>query len=186
MLFNDPKHRGPITRGPYIHYNGGPRNVNRIRLIVIHDAEGANAKAVASWGAGGQRNASWHYVVDDDNLIQQVKDDVVAWAAPGANSTGLQLELCGFAHWSKLEWFRHQDTLKRAAWQVARWCHAYGIPAVWLTPAQVKGGYEGLTTHVDVNKAYGGSDHSDPGPNFPRSYFLFLVKRRLKWLREGR
>lgn len=186
MLWNDPKHRGPITRGPYIAYNGGARSPAAIRLVVIHDAEGGIAKNVASWGASGQRNASWHYVVDDTHLIQQVKDDVIAWTAPGTNRDGLQLEICGFARWSKLEWYRHQSTLKRAAWQVARWCDRYGIPARWLTDAQLLGGGEGLTTHAQASRVYGGSDHTDPGPNFPKGYFLFLVQRRLKWLRQGR
>lgn len=186
MTWNDPKHRGPIERGPYIPYNGGTRPESRIRLIVIHDAEGGNAKGVASYGASGQRNASWHMTVDDDHLIRQLSDNIVAWAAPGANSDGLQLELCGYARWSKLDWFRHRGTLKRAAWQTARWCHDHGIPARWLTVAQLKNGSQGITTHVDVNAAFHGSDHTDPGPGFPRAYFMYLVNRRLKWIRQGK
>jgi N-acetyl-anhydromuramyl-L-alanine amidase AmpD len=185
MLFNDPKHRGPITRGPYIAYNGGLRPDSAISLIVVHDAEGANAKNVAAWGAGGQRNASWHFVVDDTHLIRQVPDNVIAWTAPGTNKTGLQIEICGFARWSKLTWYRHQSTLKRAAWQVARWCHEYDIPARYMTDAQLANGYIGITFHAQATRVFGGS-HTDPGPNFPYSYFLFLVKRRLKWLRQGR
>lgn len=183
----DQKHRGPVTQGPYISYNGGHRPVSQIRLIVIHDAEGANAKGVAAYGASGQKNASWHMTVDDNWLIQQLPDNVIAWAAPGANRDGLQLELCGFASWKKLDWFKHQGTLKRAAWQVARWAVAYDIPARWLTTKQLQDGVtEGITTHVDVNKAFKGSDHTDPGPGFPRGYFLFLVKRRIGWIKAGK
>lgn len=187
MLWNDPKHRGPIERGPRIAYNGGARHPSSIRLIVIHDAEGANAKGVASYGASGQRNASWHMTVDDNHLIQQLEDDVIAWAAPGANRDGLQLELCGYARWSKLDWYRHQATLKRAAWQVARWCVKYKIPVRWLSTKQLRDEVsEGITTHVDVNRAFRGSDHTDPGKGFPRAYFLYLVKRRVKWLKQGK
>lgn len=185
MVWNDPKHRGPITRGPYIPYNGGRRPESRIRLIVIHDAEGSSAMNTASWGAT-QRNASWHMVVDNTHLIRQLDDNIIAWAAPGANSDGLQLELCGFARWKRLDWFRHQATLKRAAWQVARWCHEHGIPARYLTDKQVRGGSRGITTHVQVNRVYRRSDHTDPGPNFPYGYFMLLVKRRLKWIKQGR
>lgn len=186
MIWNDPKHRGPITRGPYIAYNGGPRPDSAIRLVVLHDAEGSSAKNTAAWGAGGQRNASWHYIVDNDHLIQQVPDNVIAWAAPGANKDGLQLEICGFAKWSRKMWFTHQATLKRAAWQVARWCVEYGIPARYMTDAQLGNGYMGITSHVQVNRVYKGSDHSDPGPNFPYGYFLWLVKRRIGWIKQGR
>lgn len=187
MIWKDPKHRGPITRGPYIAYNGGFRNPALIRVIVIHDAEGSNAKNVASWGASGQRNASWHYVVDDTHLIQQVPDSKIAWTAPGANRDGLNIEICGFARWSRLQWFRRQATLKRAAWQVARWCVEHNIPARWLTDAQLRNrASEGLTTHAQCSRVFRGSNHTDPGPNFPRGYFLWLVKRRIKWLKAER
>jgi N-acetylmuramoyl-L-alanine amidase CwlA len=186
MIWNDPKHRGPITHGPHISYNGGYRPESKIRLVVIHDAEGANAKGVAAYGASGQKNASWHMTVDDDYLIRQLPDNMVAWAAPGANNDGLQLEICGYARWSKLTWYRHQATLKRAAWQTARWCFDHGIPARYLTDSQLSKGYEGITFHAQVSHVYRGSDHTDPGPNFPKRYFLFLVQRRLKWIKQGR
>jgi hypothetical protein len=186
LTWKDPKHRGPVKHGPYISYNGGSRPESRIRLVVIHDAEGSTAAGVAAYGASGQRNASWHATVDDKEVIVQLPDNIVAWAAPGANTDGLQLELCGYARWSKLTWYRHQSTLKRAAWHTARWCVEHNIPPKWVTDKGLKNGDLGLTSHVQVNRVYKGSDHPDPGKGFPYGYFQYLVQRRVKWLKEER
>lgn len=192
MLWNDPKHRGPVERGPAYTYVGGYRSPAEIRVIVIHDTEGSarafptqpSARAIARWGAGA-KTASWHFVVDENVLIRCVPDDIVAWTAPGANGDGLNIEICGYARWSKFQWFKHQATLKRAAWQVARWCVLYNIPPRWLSDRQLRDGVsEGLVTHAQVSEVFKKSDHSDPGPNFPKGYFLWLVKRRIKWLRR--
>ncbi len=184
-FWRDPKHRGPVKIGPFIPYNGGTRNAKTVTHVVIHDTEGGGSAAnVASWGAT-QRNASWHVVVDDRCVIRQLPDNVIAWGAPGANETGLQCEMLGFARWTTKMWFTHQDTLKRAAWQTARWCVAHDIPVRWLTDAQLRADAKGLTYHAQVSRVFRGSDHTDPGPNFPKSYFLLLVKRRVAWLKAG-
>jgi N-acetylmuramoyl-L-alanine amidase. len=181
----DKKHQGPVIVGPYIPYNGGVRPVSDIKLVVIHDTEGGgSAKNVAAWGAT-QRNASWHVVVDNDCVVRQLPDNIVAWGAPPCNDEGLQCEIVGFASWSKLQWFKNQSSLKRAAWQTARWCVGHDIPARWLTDAQLKAGAKGLTYHAQVSRVFDESDHTDPGKNFPFGYFLFLVKRRVKWLKAS-
>lgn len=179
----DKRHEGPVIRGPYIPYNGGVRDVKDIKYVVIHDTEGGgSAKNVAAWGAT-QRNASWHVVVDNNCVVRQLPDNIVAWGAPPANSEGLQCEILGFASWSKLTWFKNQSSLKRAAWQTARWCKAHNIPARWLTDAELKRGLKkGITYHAQVSRVFGLSTHTDPGKNFPRGYFMFLVRRRLNWL----
>lgn len=179
----DSKHRGPVQIGPRCKHDGGLRSASQIQYVVVHDAEGASAKGVANYGATTPTVVSWHVTCDDSVLIRCLPDLVIAWAAPPCNTSGLQLELCGFARWSKLEWYRHQATLKRGAWQVARWCKLYGLPVRWLTDAELASGkHEGIVTHAQVSRVYGKSDHSDPGRNFPSRYFMYLVRRRRKWL----
>lgn len=74
------------------------------RHITIHetgnDKKGANALVHARLQArGNERGASWHYQVDDGDLIyQSVPDDEVAWAAGDGkgegNMGGIQIEIC--------------------------------------------------------------------------------------------
>lgn len=179
----DAKHRKPVQIGPRCRHDGGTRYSTQIEYIVIHDAEGASAQGVANYGATTPRVVSWHVTCDDKILIRCLPDLVIGWAAPGANRNGLQLELCGYASWSKLTWYRHQSTLKRGAWQVAKWCKAYSIPARWLTDAELRNGNrDGIVTHAQVSRVFGLSDHTDPGKGFPSRYFMHLVRRRLGWL----
>jgi hypothetical protein len=185
MRWTDPKHRGPVVNGPRAKHDSGARNPSTIRLVVMHDTEGGTARSVAAYFASASSAASTHWVVDDKEAIRCLPDDVIPWGAPGANRDGIHIEQCGWARWTLKEWFVHQSTLKRSAWVAARACVRYGIPVRWLTDKQLAGGVaEGLTYHAQVSRVFRGSDHSDPGPNFPRGYFLRLVKRRVGWIKS--
>lgn len=187
MSLPDSTHNGPCTYIP-ARWNGGLRTKDE-RVVVIHTTESGpkSARAVANYFAGlpSTKKVSSHKIVDLDECITSVKDDYIAWTAPGTNSDGLQLEICARASYSKLDWFKNQAALKRSAWVVANWCIKYSIPASFISVADLKNGKKGLTTHADASKAYGGSDHWDPGPNFPKGYFQFLVRRRIGWLKAS-
>lgn len=181
----DSRHLKPVVFGPRCRWDGGPRRASSLEYIVIHDAESPSdaAQGVANYGARTPTKVSWHVVVDDNILICQLPDLVTSWTAPPLNQNGLHIELCGRAAYSRLEWYRHQGTLKRAAWQVAKWCKVHKIPPTWLSDAQLDEGEErGIVTHAQVSRVFKMSTHSDPGPNFPMSYFMLLVRRRLGWL----
>lgn len=168
------------------HYT--PGRIKKVRLIVMHDMEAPNkpttAEHVAAWFAGSSApQASAHYCVDVDSVVQCVHHCDTAWGAPGANADGLQIELAGYASETAAQW-TDQDgrrELALAAQIVASMCRTFGIPAVHLTPEQVKAGVaKGLCGHVDVTHAFatpGG--HTDPGPNFPWATFLAMVKAEL-------
>jgi len=184
VTLRDAKHQRPVINGPRCRNHGPRRALSTIRVIVIHDAEAPSngATGVANYGATTGTAVSWHVVVDDNKAFRQLPDGIVSWTAPGCNYDGLHIEQCGYARYSKLDWFRHQATLKRAAWIVAKWCRLYKIPPVWLTDEGLRAGKRGLVTHAQVSRVYKRSDHTDPGPNYPRGYFALLVRRRIGWL----
>jgi len=62
--------------------------------------------------------------------------------------------------------------LALAAAKCGKWAWQYRIPGRWLTIAELRAGKRGYTTHVDVNAAFQGGTHWDPGPHFPRDWFL--------------
>ena len=154
-----------------------------IRLIVIHTMEVPETNSVAeSVGrafADPARRVSAHVGVDTDSTVRYVSDDDTAWAAPGANADGLQIELAGRAGQTTGQWADapSRAILERAAQQVATWCRAYGIPPLWLTDAQLADGKtRGIIGHADASRVFKLSDHTDPGPAFPRASFLARVK----------
>jgi hypothetical protein len=61
-------------------------------------------------------------------------------------------------------------------------CNLFGIPAKFITADGLKTNMEGITTHAEVTKAFGGT-HTDPGPLWPRWLFMRLVRGYLTRLR---
>lgn len=166
------------------HYR--PNRRAAVRLVVVHDMEApeksATAENVAAWFAGSNApEASAHDCIDNDSVVPCVRDEDEAWAAPGANRDGIQLELAGYAAQNLDEWLDvyGRALLDNAAQRTAARCVKYGLPIRRLSPAQVKDGVsKGICGHIDVTRAFPelGTGHVDPGSGFPWSYFLALVR----------
>jgi hypothetical protein len=100
-----------------------------------------------------------------DNLVPY---DRAAWTLRNGNSRSDNLELCGFAAWSRSEWLNnHQGMLNNAAAWIRSRCQARGIPIRKLDPAAVSRGEAGVIGHVDYSNGTHDGDHWDPGPGFP-------------------
>jgi hypothetical protein len=120
-----------------------------------------------------------HNCVDADSIVQCVPDRDVAFAAPGANSNGIQIELSGFARQTAVDWGDAFSvaTLARAAGLVARILRENKIACAYVDWATLKrGGARGITTHDDVSRAWRQSDHTDPGKGFPMTAFVEAVR----------
>src|SRR4051812_19382269 len=82
---------------------------NAIDLIVVHTMEApekpGTAENVADWFAGATApQASAHYCIDADSIVQTVRDEDIARHAPGANHNGIGLEHAGFARFTVGDW----------------------------------------------------------------------------------
>jgi hypothetical protein len=156
-----------------------------INHIVIHTMENPEkpgaAENVALWMAGKNAPAaSAHYFIDLDSVIQGVRDQDVAWHAPGVNSTGIGLEHSGFAKQTPEEWddLPSRAILSLSAKLSAILAQRYDIPLVWLTPAELANKKRGFCTHADASQAFPGPGrtHWDPGPNFPKTGYMAMVQ----------
>lgn len=162
-------------------YIGVKRTVP-VRLVVIHDAEFPEvlygAKGVAKYFQRLDKPSSAHICVDNQEVIQCVKDSYVAWAAPGANHDGIQIELVGYQKQTREGWLDNYSlgVLALGADATAQYCLKYGLPAVWLTNDELKAGKAGVVSHAQVSDVYQQSDHTDPGLNFPRRLFISMVQ----------
>jgi N-acetyl-anhydromuramyl-L-alanine amidase AmpD len=167
--------------------NCGPARPNqKIDLCVIHTMEAAErpgtARNVAMWFGGLTKaaapQASAHYCLDAADTIQCVKEDVVAWAAPGANKNGIHIEHAGYAAQTPIQWgdAYSQAVLERSAQLAADICKRHAIPIVRLSVADLQAGKRGLCGHIDITNAFNhGKGHTDPGPNFPWDAYIAMV-----------
>lgn len=166
---------------PARHYTRG--RIRTVRLIVIHTMESAEkpgtARAVAQWFAGDDApQASAHWCIDADEAIPCVDEADTAWAAPGANADGVQLEHSGRAGQRAAGWADaySRAVLARSAQVAARSAARWRIPIQHLTDAQLAAGAAGFVGHDQVTRVYRRSDHTDPGPDFPWAAYLQMVR----------
>jgi N-acetyl-anhydromuramyl-L-alanine amidase AmpD len=158
-----------------------------IDVLVIHTMENKetsdSAENIANWFAGASApEASAHYCIDATSVVQCVRDDDVAWHAPGANHDGIGFEHAGMAKQTGRAWEDDfsRAMLERSAKLVAEKCAEYSIPPVWLYPDDLQAGRRGITSHDNVSKAFQRSTHWDPGEGFNIQRYLRMVRQNLR------
>lgn len=153
---------------------GGPRPVSGLRGVCLHTTEsapGASAQDVTNYQINSQ-TGSYNVMVDDHTTILQNTDSWRVWAS-GNQGNDILVHLCFVARasWSRAEWLSHDAMLRNGAKVTADWCRKYGWPARWVNVWNLPG----ITTH-DATRAWGGTSHTDPGPNFPHDVFCRIVQ----------
>lgn len=175
--------------GPAKFY--GDKTNKPIRRLVIH-------ATVSPCVAGGAVNvahyfredvvrpSSAHYIVDPSEAVQVVYDSWVAYHAP-PNAHSLGLELCDPMTGPAERWkdLNHRRMLRRAARLTAQLCLAYDIPPRKIGPAMLRENRKGVCGHVDVARAFGQSDHTDPGVDFPWRAFMAQVRCEYETIRAS-
>ncbi|HKB39858.1 MAG TPA: N-acetylmuramoyl-L-alanine amidase [Gemmataceae bacterium] len=168
---------GPLTRKPFPSPNYSSRGGAKVRLIVIHTAEGATTiESLGSYFANPSVDASSHVGIDDKLGVvgEYVKRDGKAWTQASANPVCISVELCGFAKWSASEWNKHPNMLENCARWIAEEARQFGIPITKLTASQAQGSGKGVCQHADLG-AWGGG-HWDCGNAFPLDSVLDRAK----------
>lgn len=163
-------------------HDSGARGDNPVLWIVLHSTEGSTAAGAAAWFHNPDSLGSTQVVVDAVDKWRCVPDDVIAWAASGANTNGIHLEFAGFAAWKRFQWLRpsYRKALKNGADVVASWVVKYGIPMKWVKPAGLHNRTKGVVFHYEVSTAFHETTHTDPGRGFPKRTFKRMVRKELR------
>ena len=162
------------------HY--GSERTHPINLIVIHTMEWAErnntAEDCAAWFQNPASTGSAHYCVDNNSVVQCVRDENEAWGAPGVNYRAIHIEHAGYASQTRVYWTDKYSTemLCRSAQLAAGLCSRYSIQAKHLSNSELSNGLSGFVGHnqcTEVFETPGG--HTDPGCNFPWDIYIDLV-----------
>lgn len=155
---------------------GRARNTLGIKGIAIHTTEnGRNTRAedVAQYQIDSE-SGSYHVLADSTGKrLRENTDDWQTWSTGNqGNDILLHLSFVARASWTRAQWLAEEKMLRAGATVCAYWCNKYGFPIEY--DAKI-GTLPGITTH-DATRAWGGTDHTDPGPNFPWDVFIQYVK----------
>lgn len=169
-----------MTGFPAGHYREG--RLGDVDLAVIHTAEvTVDRFQLARSMAHSDRPVSCHSIVDHQGRLDVLPFTDTAYAAPGANADGDQLEICGLASWSRSTWLStaHKGLVEQAARWTAERVKARRLPVALLDADDLKADRRGITTHAAVSAAFRRSSHTDPGKGFPLDVMLARVKALL-------
>lgn len=172
-------------------HHSGPRSGEHIAYLVIHVTQESvrdatkrlSARNVARYFAGKSSGGSTQLVVSDLDCYQTLSDLVIPWGAPPLNTSGVHIEICGRVEWSRKRWLLHYLAIRRAAYKSAIRCKRWRIPPRLLDEGDLRrigsnppSGKGGVTTHVAISRAFGQTNHGDPGIGFPMDIFLRLLR----------
>lgn len=165
-------------------YAGPARNYSddghsRMYALIHNTANDATPAEEASYAKRRTDGVSCHVVADPSTVLQILDLDLDAHHVGSAwgNGRAIAFELVGRNSWSTAYWRRVID---RVAPAIAETCRIYSIPVRHLTVEQArKKIMKGIVTHNDARLAWGGTTHTDPGPNFPMDYLLQRVSAEM-------
>jgi hypothetical protein len=185
--------------------NYSPGRLRPARVVCLHTAQAPCQPGVAAgvmrYLSNDSVDASAHYCTDPTATVAGVDERDTAWAAPGLNADGIQIEQAGYAEFGSGRPIPETNKAARAAygtmwpgWDaplmrqmiieqtvplVADICRRNGFPAKLLEPADLLAGQRGITDHSRVTAAYGRGDHWDCGGSYPLAEVVAMVSKLL-------
>jgi len=154
-----------------------PRYGSAIDWAALHSAEGARTIGSLFGFFDRGQHASSHAGADGYELSGDwVPDERAAWTLLNGNPRSLNLELCGFAHWTRGQWLSEdwvdgvwnpRQMIRHAAAWLRNKCDKHNIPKRLLTADEVGRGMRGIIDHARYTYGTGDGNHTDVGKNFP-------------------
>lgn len=170
-----------MTRIPDVPYVQGRNSYSDSQKygIAIHaTANTAPASGEAGYATRRTDGTSSHLYVDGAEVIQSLELEARAGHAGSrtGNYNAVAVEVTGLNSWSRAKW------LDSIAWNklgraLAFVCRKYGIEVRHASVPEMKSNptVRAFYSHDDMRLAWGGTDHTDPGPNFPWDMLLESV-----------
>ncbi|WDZ85606.1 peptidoglycan recognition protein family protein [Micromonospora cathayae] len=147
--------------------------------IAIHATDNnATAAQEADYATRRTDGVSAHFYVDATTIIQSLDTDARAGHAGSGtgNENAIAIEITG-TDGSSRQWWLDNVAWDRLAGVAAILCRAYGIAPRRATVAEMRTNprVRAFYGHNDMRLAWGGTTHTDPGPNFPWDHLLATV-----------
>lgn len=159
----------------------GPRDVLTILWGVFHTTENDDntpPQNVARWQQDEDNESSYNVLFGARGTTVRSNDDnYIPWAAGWTgNRYGLHGSAVGRAARTRSHWLQYPEQIESMAHWAADLNRRYGLPLVKLTVEQVKARQLGFCGHLEISKAFGEVNHTDPGRGLPWDVVLNRAK----------
>jgi hypothetical protein len=174
---------------PYVQGRNDYSDGDRSKFgIAIHntsnDASDAGEASYATWRPDG---TSAHFYADHDSVTQSIdtRDRAGHAGSTHGNDHGIAVEITGANGWSRERWLRSVawDKLGAVLAKVIRhhWPDgSFKVRRATVAEMRRNPKVKAFYGHDDMRRAWGGTDHTDPGPAFPWDRLLGAVNAALR------
>jgi len=167
----------PAANGPI----NGPVDNRVADIVVMHSMEcppdnGHVTNWVKSLSSSTGREFYAHYYVGPSVVYRVAPLGRTVWHCGNGNQVGglwtLGIEQAGYAAQTRQQWIDCGVVGYTKQLLEALLAAGHGSRR-WLTVDDLKTpGVRGVTSHNNIGQAFGGSDHTDPGPEYPHDLLL--------------
>ncbi|MEV6555862.1 DUF1906 domain-containing protein [Nocardia sp. NPDC051756] len=160
--------------------NCSPRGGSKPIWFLLHTQEGnGTAQSLAGFLQNPNSGVSYHYTVDNDEVVDVVDTDLSSWSVLNANPRAINLCFAGSrAGWSRQQWLDNMGpAIDIAAYLAVKDCRRYGIPPRVITPDELGRGEAGIADHYAITAGLGIGTHTDVGDGFPWDAFTAAVAK---------
>ncbi|XVU22541.1 N-acetylmuramoyl-L-alanine amidase [Actinoplanes sp. CA-054009] len=167
-----------------VTYSGPPksyknRGVTKKYIAIHNTSNNAPPANEASYAKNRNDGVSSHFYADANTVIQSLdtRYDANHAGSYEGNARAIAFELVGTNSSTDAYW---RKVIDRVAPVIAAVCKQHSISPRDMTVAEMKAGaLTGIVTHDEMRRAWGGTTHTDPGPNFPMAYLIQQVNKIL-------
>lgn len=168
--------RAWVGRSPRSRLYSGSLTITEINYVGLQEVVSISTTARTYLSEG-----IFSHNCDKRQIIQSLDTGWRAWHVGSriGNDQGISYEITGWNSFSRERWLADVNW-EAMTTQIAKDVIAHHIQVQPLTVSQIKSGkLTGIITHDQARQAWGGSDHTDPGPNFPMDVLLSMVTAKV-------
>lgn len=155
--------------------------------IAIHNTSNdASDEGEANYATRRTDGVSSHFYCDDDSVTQSIdtNDRVGHAGSKNGNENAIAVEITGANAKSRQWWIDNVawDKLAKALAYVIKNdpnFRGFQIRRATVSEMTTNPKVRAFYSHDDMRRAWGGTTHTDPGPNFPWDHFLAKVKQAM-------
>lgn len=155
--------------------------------IAIHNtSNNASDEGELAYATWRQDGVSSHFYADDDSVSQSLDtaDKAGHAGSTHGNENAISVEITGANGWSRQQWLSNVDWVELGAVLAevieAHWPDgSFEVRRASVVEMKANPQVKAFYGHDDMRRAWGGTDHTDPGPNFPWDRLFEVVDEAL-------